>query len=108
MNELTVLENLDFFANIKGVLKNRVEFNKNYIIKNLGLRDYKHVQAYKLSEGNKRKLCIAQALIGCPSLLFLDEPTTGVDPISREMIVRLLKRLECTSMVLTTHRMDEA
>jgi len=61
-----------------------------------------------LSGGNKRKLCCALSLIGCPSLEFLDEPTTGVDPISRKSFLKILKKLDCTSMVLTTHRMDEA
>ena len=48
------------------------------------------------------------SLIGCPSVEFLDEPTTGVDPVSRRSLFKLLKNLHNSSLVLTTHRMDEA
>ena len=47
------------------------------------------------------------SLIGCPSLLFLDEPTTGVDPISRRTLMEFMKNLELSSSFITTHRMDE-
>jgi len=48
------------------------------------------------------------SLIGCPNVEFLDEPTTGVDPVSRRSLFKMLKCLNDTSIVLTTHRMDEA
>jgi ATP-binding cassette subfamily A (ABC1) protein 3 len=48
------------------------------------------------------------ALIGCPSVEFLDEPTTGVDPVSRRSLFKMLKNLRESSLILTTHRMDEA
>jgi ATP-binding cassette subfamily A (ABC1) protein 3 len=48
------------------------------------------------------------SLIGCPKVEFMDEPTTGVDPVSRRSLFKMLKRLDDSSMVLTTHRMDEA
>jgi ATP-binding cassette subfamily A (ABC1) protein 3 len=61
-----------------------------------------------LSGGNKRKLVCAMSLVACPACEFLDEPTTGVDPVSRRSLFKMLKRLTDTSLVLTTHRMDEA
>jgi ATP-binding cassette subfamily A (ABC1) protein 3 len=48
------------------------------------------------------------SLIGCPQVEFMDEPTTGVDPVSRRSLFKMLKRLDDSSLVLTTHRMDEA
>ena len=62
----------------------------------------------KLSGGNKRKLVCAMSLIGCPQVEFLDEPTSGVDPVSRRSLFKMLKGLQDSSMILTTHRMDEA
>ena len=61
-----------------------------------------------LSGGNKRKLVCAMSLLGCPQVEFLDEPTTGVDPVSRRSLFKMLKALYNSSLVLTTHRMDEA
>jgi len=61
-----------------------------------------------LSGGNKRKICCAMSLIGCPTLEFLDEPTTGVDPVSRRSLFKMLRNLTESSLILTTHRMDEA
>ena len=61
-----------------------------------------------LSGGNKRKLVCAMSLIACPHIEFLDEPTTGVDPVSRRSLFKMLKNLKDSSLILTTHRMDEA
>ncbi len=61
-----------------------------------------------LSGGNKRKLICGMSLMGNPSIEFMDEPTTGVDPVSCRSLFRMLKNLEDSSMILTTHRMDEA
>lgn len=62
----------------------------------------------KLSGGNKRKLVCAMSLLACPQVEFLDEPTTGVDPVSRRSLFKMLKHLPNCSLILTTHRMDEA
>lgn len=77
-------------------------------MKTLDLAPFAKTDAQNLSGGNKRKLVCAMSLIGCPKLEFLDEPTTGVDPVSRRSLFNLLKQLENSSMILTTHRMDEA
>jgi len=74
----------------------------------LDLNSFSKTRAMNLSGGNKRKLCCAMSLIGCPSLEFLDEPTTGVDPVSRRSLFNMLKSLTNSSLILTTHRMDEA
>lgn len=74
----------------------------------MDLNEYLHVKACNLSGGNKRKLCCAMTLLLCPKANFLDEPTTGVDPVSRRSLFNLIKHLHETAVVLTTHRMDEA
>merc|ERR1712166_1671831 len=74
----------------------------------LDLNSFSKTRAMNLSGGNKRKLCCAMSLMGCPSLEFLDEPTTGVDPVSRRSLFSMLKSLKNSSLILTTHRMDEA
>jgi ATP-binding cassette subfamily A (ABC1) protein 3 len=59
------------------------------------------------SGGNKRKLCCAVSLMANPKVEFLDEPTAGVDPIARRSLFKILKHLKHSSILLTTHRMDE-
>ena len=61
-----------------------------------------------MSGGNKRKLVCGMSLVGGPNVEFLDEPTTGVDPVSRRSLFKMLKNLNNSAIVLTTHRMDEA
>lgn len=78
------------------------------MLETLDLTPFAKTVANNLSGGNKRKLVCAMSLIGCPKVEFLDEPTTGVDPVSRRSLFKLLKQLENASMILTTHRMDEA
>jgi ATP-binding cassette subfamily A (ABC1) protein 3 len=77
-------------------------------MQNLDLDQYSDSLSDILSGGNKRKLVCAMSLIGCPKVEFLDEPTTGVDPLSRRKLFKMIRSLKDSSIILTTHRMDEA
>jgi ABC-type multidrug transport system ATPase subunit len=85
-----------------------MEFQKDLIIKTLDLDYFRNTRAENLSGGNKRKLSCAMSLMVCPTIELLDEPTTGVDPISRRSLFSMLKVLKKSAIVMTTHRMDEA
>lgn len=106
--KMTVDESLNFVADLKGLTYLDRESNKKLIIDTLELNEFVNVRAENLSGGNKRKLCCAQTLILCPKVEYLDEPTTGVDPVSRRALLRMMKKLSDSSVLLTTHRMDEA
>ena len=106
--DLTVQENLNFFA---GIFKTTV--NKNYhLIKDIyqQIEPFKNRRAGKLSGGMKQKLALSCALIHKPEVLFLDEPTTGVDVVSRTEFWEMLKKLkqEGITIVVSTPYMDEA
>lgn len=106
--DLTVEENLDFFATIFGTT-----IEANYaLIKDIyvQLEPFKDRPAGKLSGGMKQKLALCCALIHKPEVLFLDEPTTGVDPVSRKEFWQMLKRLknEGIAILVSTPYMDEA
>ena len=105
---LTVDESLNLLARIKGLTHRQREHSKRIIMDTLELTYFKDTVATNLSGGNKRKLCCAMSLIMCPRVEFLDEPTTGVDPVSRRALVRMVKKMKKSSVLLTTHRMDEA
>lgn len=106
--DLSVIENLNFFASVFGT-----SLQKNYaLIKDIYIQiePFKHRLAGKLSGGMKQKLALCCALIHEPKVLFLDEPTTGVDPVSRkefwDMLARLKKR--GITIIVSTPYMDEA
>ena len=106
--DLTVEENLTFFATIFGTT-----IEENYdLIKDIyeQIEPFKHRRAGKLSGGMKQKLALCCALIHKPEVLFLDEPTTGVDPVSRKEFWEMLKRLQHKgiTMLVSTPYMDEA
>jgi ABC-2 type transport system ATP-binding protein len=106
--DLTVEENLDFFATIFGTT-----IEENYdIIKDIYIQiePFKNRRAGKLSGGMKQKLALCCALIHKPKVLFLDEPTTGVDPVSRKEFWEMLKRLQQKgiTILVSTPYMDEA
>ena len=107
-DEMTVDESLNFVAALKGVRGAQRDLFKKLITQNLDLGFFKNTLAKNLSGGNKRKLCCAQAIMLNPKVLFLDEPTTGVDPVSRRSLNRMIKKMKMASILLTTHRMDEA
>ncbi len=107
-DRLTPREHLRYFARLFGKSPEKEEIAR--ILLMVGLMDRADVQARKLSGGEKRKLGIAMALIGDPRLVFLDEPTTGLDPASRRELwgaVRGLRKGGRT-VVLTTHYIEEA
>jgi ABC-2 type transport system ATP-binding protein len=108
--DLTVSENLDFYAGIYGLSKKEREVRKNGIIAMAGLTGKEKNITKNLSGGWKQRLALGCALIHKPKLLILDEPTAGVDPVSRrifwEMIYTLAK--EGITVLVTTHYMDEA
>jgi ABC-2 type transport system ATP-binding protein len=106
--DLTVEENLKFFATVFGS-----SIEKNYdIIKDIyvQIEPFKHRKAGKLSGGMKQKLALSCALIHRPSILFLDEPTTGVDAVSRKEFWEMLKGLkeQGITILVSTPYMDEA
>jgi len=106
--DLTVQENLSFFASVFGV-----KVSDNYpLIENIfkDIAPFGDRRASRLSGGMKQKLALSCALIHKPSVLFLDEPTTGVDPVSRREFWQMLERLKTDgiTIVVSTSYMDEA
>lgn len=96
---------------MKGLEGKELEETVDYFLDVLQLRSYVKTKAGQLSGGNRRKLCVGLALMGGPSLLFFDEPSTGLDPIAKRFLWNSLTKnlaLRETSMVLTTHSMEEA
>ena len=82
-----------------------------YVVKIFSLEKYLDKRAEILSGGNKRKLCAALSIIASPSLLFMDEPSTGLDPVSRikfQKAIKVIGLKNDSSVLITTHRMDEA
>ncbi len=106
--DLTVEENLTFFATIFGTtIQENYELIEDIYVQ---IAPFKHRRAGKLSGGMKQKLALCCALIHKPKVLFLDEPTTGVDPVSRKEFWEILKRLKQNgiTILVSTPYMDEA
>ena len=108
--ELTVEENLEFFASLRSVKKESFVQQKDYLLKFTNLEPFKKRLAGKLSGGMKQKLGLACTLIHHPHLLILDEPTTGVDPVSRREFWQILDSFlhQGMTILLSTPYMDEA
>ncbi|XP_035448265.1 cholesterol transporter ABCA5 isoform X1 [Spodoptera frugiperda] len=106
---LSVKEHLQFFGAVKGIPRKRLPEEIHKALSDVGLLDQMNVFAKHLSGGQKRKLSIAIAFIGDPKIIILDEPTAGVDPVSRRQTWRILQRARHGKvLLLTTHFMDEA
>lgn len=107
--KLTVYENLRFIADIFGI-ENSVQTIEK-MIEDLGFKEYRTTQAESLSGGWKQRLALACSLLHKPQLLFLDEPTAGVDPKARKEFWDFLHKISSrdnTTILVTTHYMDEA
>lgn len=109
---LTVREHLHLYARIKGIRSDVIDSVVNVKMQQMDLVDFADKQAGTLSGGNKRKLSVAIAMIGQPRVVFLDEPSTGMDPVARrymwDVISALTTRAGDCSVILTTHSMEEA
>lgn len=109
-DDLSVFENLWFFASIYGLPRKRRKQRVTEVIEHMGLADRGSQLAGTLSGGWKQRVALASATIHEPPLLFLDEPTAGVDPVSRREFWDQIHRIAAngTTVLMTTHYMDEA
>jgi ABC-2 type transport system ATP-binding protein len=108
---LTAQENLQFHAELYGVKREQVEVRLHKVMEMVGLWERRKSLVRTFSGGMKRRLEIGRGLLHSPRVLFLDEPTVGLDPQTRSSIweyINQLKRRESITMFLTTHYMDEA
>ena len=116
--DLTILENIHFFAEVRGLSSSEWLPRSMEILEFVGLSDFKDRRAGQLSGGMKQKLGLASALVTRPRVLLLDEPTTGVDPVTRQDFWQLVIRLVSpsgrsdgeggVSVLISTPYMDEA
>ncbi|XP_078606520.1 ATP-binding cassette sub-family A member 2-like isoform X1 [Branchiostoma floridae x Branchiostoma japonicum] len=109
LDELTARGHLTMYARLRGIPWSETDQVVNWALRKLALMPYADKPAGTLSGGNKRKLSTAIALIGFPPLIFLDEPTTGMDPAARRFLWDLIKSIIQTgrSVILTSHSMEE-
>jgi len=109
-DELSVVDNLSFVGQLYGISRRDREKRIGELLKRLGLEGKRDVKFAKLSKGMKRKVTIAAALVHDPLVLFLDEPTTGLDVLSARVLRAMIKELnkKGVTIFLTTHYIEEA
>jgi ABC-2 type transport system ATP-binding protein len=108
--DLTVEENIDFYGGIYRLAPAKKRARKDWVIEMAGLQEHRHSRTSILSGGWKQRLALGCALVHEPPIIFLDEPTSGVDPISRRQFWELIYELAGggVTIFVTTHYMDEA
>jgi len=109
LDNLTVREQLQLYYDMKSLPSEEMENLIETKIKEMNLEEYRDVLSGTLSGGNKRKLSVACAIIGDPKIVFLDEPSTGMDPHARRFMWRVISNiatvLKQSTIILTTHSM---
>jgi ABC-2 type transport system ATP-binding protein len=109
-DDLTVDQNIDFFAGMYGVSREQREGRKDFVLQMAGLTKRRGALTATLSGGWKQRLALGCAILHNPPVLFLDEPTSGVDPIARSAFWDLIRKMaaEGHTIFVSTHYMDEA
>jgi ABC-2 type transport system ATP-binding protein len=109
-NDLSVEENIEFFGGIYGVPSARLPERRDYVIQMAGLAERRTSKTAELPGGLKQRLALGCAILHQPPILFLDEPTSGVDPLARRDFWDLIYQLSAAgnTIFVTTHYMDEA
>src|ERR1700685_2250717 len=109
-DDLTVEENIEFFGGVYGVKPDVLKTRRDYVLKMAVLEDKRKSMTRLLSGGWKQRLALGCAILHEPPILFLDEPTSGVDPIARRNFWELIYQLSAAghTVFVTTHYMDEA
>ncbi|WP_299526376.1 ABC transporter ATP-binding protein [uncultured Lutibacter sp.] len=109
-DDLTVKENITFFGGIYGLSRKQIEEKRCLLVEELGLQDIVNELVGSLPLGWKQKISFSVALLHNPKIIFLDEPTGGVDPITRRQFWEMIYKTanNGTTVFVTTHYMDEA
>lgn len=108
-DDVNVEDHLFFFARLRGLRGASLRQSVSDMLVSLGFPEKKHSLAGTLSGGQKRRLCVGLAMVGGSSVVYLDEPTAGLDPVSRRQLWELVQRNRAgRAILLTTHFMDEA
>lgn len=113
IDHLTVTQHLSFYARFAGIPRRSIKVVVTHILAAVGLTEYANRKAATLSGGNKRKLSLAIAVVGNPKVLLLDEPSSGMDAVSRRVMWRALEAVKhlgkdkSMAMVITSHSMEE-
>jgi len=108
-DKLTGKEHLEFYGRIKNLQGKELDQQVAKLLKQVNLYEARNKQSCKYSGGMKRRLSVAIALIGHPKVVYLDEPSTGLDPKSRQDLWAVINEAKSTaSVILTTHSMEEA
>lgn len=109
-DDLTVKENITFFGGIYGLSRVQIKEKTVSLIEELGLQDIENELVGSLPLGWKQKIAFSTALLHNPKIVFLDEPTSGVDPITRRQFWEMIYKTadKGTTIFVTTHYMDEA
>jgi ABC-2 type transport system ATP-binding protein len=108
--QLTVDQNIRFFGGIYGLSNDRLEKRREFVMDMAGLRGREHTRASDLAGGWRQRLALGCAILHEPPIVFLDEPTGGVDPVSRRQFWTLIDQLSASgiTVLVTTHYLDEA
>ncbi len=108
--DMTVKENFRFYGGIYGMRRKEIRDRTAFFLKNLGMQSFENMLLKKIPLGWKQKLAFSVAILHNPRIVFLDEPTGGVDPITRRQFWELIYETAAqgTTVFVTTHYMDEA
>jgi ABC-2 type transport system ATP-binding protein len=108
--DLTVEENIDFYAGVYGLSASSLGERKEWVLDMAGIRGREKLMTHELSGGWRQRLALGCTILHSPEVIFLDEPTAGVDPLSRRFFWELIQELSArgTTVFITTHYMDEA